>query len=151
MAVPCRSKLVLQRKLHLPRRTRITRRETRVRDLAKIRSTDDAAGLTEICVVEQIENFPAELDQLRFRQLRALDERQVRVVEPWSNHNITAEVPKPSHRHDKRADIEPARNCSNSLDWTSHVRPHRVVGSREPCIVNDDIHRIPTLRLHDRR
>src|SRR5437016_3298993 len=62
---PARSLLEqhLQRELHLPRRSRIARREARVRDDAERRAADcgDASGQTQIGLVEDVEGLDAEL------------------------------------------------------------------------------------------
>ena len=73
------SELVLQRKLHLPRRTRVARRETRVGDNAKRGATNlrGPSWLTKVGVIEHVKDFPTEFDQLAFTQLRAFNERQI--------------------------------------------------------------------------
>jgi hypothetical protein len=72
-------KLILQGKLHLPRRSGITRWKTRVGDNAK-RSATNLRGpsrLPEVRVIEHVKNFPPEFDHLPFTQLRPFDQRQV--------------------------------------------------------------------------
>lgn len=67
--------LELQGKLHLPGRTGIARREARVGDNAKCRATDlrNAARLSKVRVIEQIENLPTEFDQLVLADFCPLD------------------------------------------------------------------------------
>jgi hypothetical protein len=48
------SKLDPQNKLDLSRRARVSRRKTRVRDAAEIRTADDALGLPEIRLIEAV-------------------------------------------------------------------------------------------------
>ena len=88
------SEFILQRKLHLPRRPGIASREASSGDYAKgvaiyLRR---ASGLPEVRVIEHVKHFPTEFNHLPFSQLRALDQRQVRVVETWSNNHISSEV-----------------------------------------------------------
>lgn len=72
-------KLVLQRELHLPRRSRVTRCEARVADNSKGIATNlrGPSGLPEVRVIEHVKDFPPEFNHLAFTQLRALDQRQV--------------------------------------------------------------------------
>ena len=86
------SEFVLQSKLHLPRRSRISRRKARAGDNPKRRATNlrCPSGLAEVRVIEHVKDFPAEFDHLRFSQLRTLNKRQVCVVEAWSNHYVSS-------------------------------------------------------------
>src|SRR5687767_12606892 len=95
--------LVLQRKLHLPRRTGVARPEARIRNLPEVCSSHHASRLTKVRMVEYIEHFPAKLDQLRFRQVRALNHREVGVVESRSNHHVAAEITELIRWHHKRS------------------------------------------------
>ena len=71
--------LVLQSKLHLPRRSGIAGWKTRVGDDTKRRAADlrSASRLPKVGVIEYVKDFPPEFDHLPFTQLRALDQRQV--------------------------------------------------------------------------
>ena len=102
-------------------------------------------------MIEYVKHFPPKLNQLAFSQLRPLDHREVGVVESWSNHYIATEIPKTSHRNDKRRSIKPAIRSAENLNWTSHIRSDRVVCSRERSVIDHDVHRIAALRLDDRR
>src|SRR5688572_16700097 len=139
------SELVLQRKLHLTRRTRVACWEPRVRDLAEVCATDHATRLTEIRVIEHIENFPAKLYHLVLSQFRSFDYREVGVVETRTDHYVAAEVAKASHRYDKRRGIKPAIRRSEDLDRASNVRSHGVVGACERRIVRDDVYGVAAL------
>src|SRR6185503_11779382 len=101
-------------------------------------------------MVEQVEHFPAKLNQLGFSQLRSLNNREVGVVEPWSNHDVATQTAEVAHGYDERVDIEPAIRRAENVDWTSHVRSQSIVGTRERRVINDDVHRITSLRLYDR-
>src|SRR5690349_5508762 len=101
-------------------------------------------------MVEHVEDFPAELNQLAFCDLRTLNHREISVVESRTDHDVAAETAEASDRHDERRDIKPAIRRAEDRDWTSHVRSHSVVDTRERRVVNHDVHRIATLRLHDR-
>ena len=78
-------------------------------------------------MVEQVEDFPAKLNQLRFSQLRSLNHREVGVVEPWTNYHVATEAAETSNRHYKRRNIKPAIRRAKDVDWT-RIQQHRLLG-----------------------
>src|SRR2546423_5893740 len=86
--------LIFQSKLHLPRRSRVAGREASVGDNTKGRATNlrGPSGLPEVGVIEHVEDFPAEFDHLALTQLRALNQRQVCIVETWSNYHVSSQA-----------------------------------------------------------
>src|SRR5215470_17060203 len=71
--------LILQSKLHLPRRPGIACREASSRNQPKSAATNlrSPSGLTEVRVIEHVKDFPPEFNHLAFSQFRALNQRQV--------------------------------------------------------------------------
>src|SRR5205814_8356013 len=106
--------------------------------------------LTKIRVVEKVKHFPTKFDQLVFSQLRALNHREVGVAKSWSNHYVTTKISKTSHRYHKRRNIKPAVRTAENRDWTCYVGPQRIVCACERGVMNDDVHRIASLQLHNR-
>src|SRR5262252_693968 len=73
----------LRGELNLARRSGVAGREARVADHAERRAADrrDASGLTEVRLVEQVENLDPQLDARAARQRDVLDHREIGVAE----------------------------------------------------------------------
>src|SRR4051794_32277068 len=93
---PLLSELVLQRKLHLPRRSGIAGREARVCNNAKgiAAHLRRPSRLSEIGVIEHVKDFPTEFDHLPFAQPGAFDQGQITGVKTWPNYHVPAHTPE---------------------------------------------------------
>ena len=67
------SELQLQGELNLPRRSKVARREACGSDLSETAIANRQVRVTEIRVIEQVEQLRAELQIDPFRKLRVLD------------------------------------------------------------------------------
>src|SRR5262245_38962183 len=82
------------RELYLSRRSRIAGREARVADHAERRAADrrHASRLTEVRLVEQVEELQPQLGACAANERHVLDERQVRIPESRPDDRVPREV-----------------------------------------------------------
>src|SRR5262245_23910851 len=101
-------------------------------------------------MVEEIKEFRPEFDEFIFGQLGPFDNREIGIVEGWSNHNIAPQTPKTIDGNDERRSIEPLVGRAENRDWTVHVRANGVIAASKGGVVDHNRDRVAALRLHDR-
>src|SRR5216110_778134 len=171
----------LRRELHLTCGPGVAGRETRIADHAE-RGASDRSGatrLSEVRLVEQVEDLEAELRARAAGQGHVLDERQVGVAESWSDNRVARQIAEvrdarrvvgQRERRRGRAGAGDAR-VAHDVAGEPLVADHVAVGvevrrrddrrqgpdevgphRREPGDrrnVGDDVQRVPALRLLD--
>src|ERR1044072_8299048 len=130
--------------MHLPRRFRIAGRESRVADNTEGIATNlcSPSRLSEVRVVEHVKDFPAKFDHLALSQFCTLNQRQVRVVEAWSNNHVSSQATEVINRFAVSPSANP--NDRENHDGTGRActtRPWIANGGRKPLHSASTCHR----------
>src|SRR5262249_60507576 len=137
-----------QCELNLPRRSGFACREARAGDSTKGRAAHDVAWLAEVRMVEEVEELHPELYLYLLTESGVLDDRKIRVIEPWSWHDVAAQSTETGHGREGRR-VEPAIRVTNDIDRPGEIGSHCVCHTVDRAIAGDYVERVAALNLEN--
>jgi hypothetical protein len=104
--------------------------------------------LAKVGVIEEIEYFCAKLDDLVLTQLGSFNDREVYVVETWTDYDVSAKTARSTGwRRHEWSWVKPAVDSIEIRDRPSYIRSQCVVCSGEERVVDYDRNGVTGLKL----